>query len=77
MFASRFLEELRIQCPFLTQLPEVWQSALANAIQRICDTCGIVTREEFDIQVEMLASTQAKLAVLESRLKTLITPPVD
>ena len=41
-------------------------------MQKTCDKLGIVTREEFDIQVDMLARAQAKLAVLESRLATII-----
>jgi len=68
MFSSRFLEELQTQCPFLTKLPEAWQQALAVALQKTCDKLGLVTREEFDIQVNILSRTQAKIAVLESRL---------
>lgn len=68
MFSSRFLEELQTQCPFLKKLPEAWQQALAVALQKTFDKLGLVTREEFDLQVNILSRTQAKISVLESRL---------
>ena len=68
MFSSRFIEELRAQCPFLNELPETWQHALGAAIQKTCDKFGIVTQEEFDIQVDTLEKIRAKLAKIERQL---------
>ena len=69
MFSPRWMEELRAQCPFLTELPEAWQQAIATAIQKTCDKFGLVSREEFDIQVEILARTRAKIDAIAQRLE--------
>lgn len=37
----------------------------------------LVTREEFDIQAQVLAKTRAKLEALEQRLAALETPKTD
>ncbi|MBI1772884.1 MAG: accessory factor UbiK family protein [Burkholderiales bacterium] len=37
----------------------------------------LVTREEFDIQAQVLAKTRAKLEALEARVAALETPPKD
>lgn len=37
----------------------------------------LVTREEFDIQTQVLAKTRAKLEALEQRLAALETPKTD
>ncbi len=37
----------------------------------------LVTREEFDVQVAVLARTREKLEALEARLKDLQEPPPD
>ena len=50
-----------------------FKSLLQSAMGRM----DLVTREEFDVQVAVLARTREKLEALEARLRDLQEPPPD
>ena len=49
------------------ELEENFRAVLSSNLERF----DLVSRERFDIQADLLARTQSKLAALEKRLKTL------
>ena len=54
--------------PGAKQLPDEIKQHLRAELYRGLSQLDVVTREEFDIQVKVLAKTRAKLEQLESRL---------
>ncbi len=48
-----------------------------SLLQTGLEKMDLVTREEFDVQVAVLARTREKLEALEARLKDLQEPPPD
>jgi BMFP domain-containing protein YqiC len=50
---------------------------LKAALSAWLSKLDLVTREEFDVQAQVLARTREKLAELEARLARLETPPVE
>ncbi|HIQ39595.1 MAG TPA: accessory factor UbiK family protein [Sulfurivirga caldicuralii] len=57
--------------PDLGALPEDARSALKLALTRALRELDLVTREEFEVQQQVLAKTRQKLAALEARVAAL------
>lgn len=73
---SQRLQQLLQQTPFAS-LGEDMQQLLQARLQTMLTNMNLVTREEFDVQCEVLARTQAKLAELEQRLAALADAPAS
>lgn len=77
MMNAKFIDELNARIvSFLQQTPvaEVGQNLkvlLSSSLTRL----DLVTREEFDVQTQVLARTREKLASLEARVADLERPP--
>jgi ubiquinone biosynthesis accessory factor UbiK len=76
MLDSKQLEELaarlaRILPPGLKGLRAELEDNFRAVLRANLDRLELVSRERFDTQAELLARTQAKLAALEKRLKSL------
>lgn len=67
-FIKTFMEQLP---PSLQSLNEEVKIQLQQGLQRTVNKLSLVTREEFDIQTEVLAKTRAKLEQLEKTLENL------
>jgi BMFP domain-containing protein YqiC len=65
-FIKTFMEQLP---PGIQALNEEIKIQLQECLQRTLQKLSLVTREEFDIQTEVLAKTRAKLEQLEALLK--------
>ena len=66
---------------FITSLPpgiafvqEELEKALQAFFLQACTKWGLVTQQEFEIQMQVLAKTRLKLEELEKRLNTLQPP---
>lgn len=57
--------------PDIGALPEDARSALKLALTKALRDLDLVTREEFEIQQQVLAKTRQKLAALEARVAAL------
>lgn len=57
--------------PDLGALPEDARAALMLALTRALRELDLVTREEFEVQQQVLAKTRQKLAALEARVAAL------
>jgi len=55
----------------MTQLKEDFRKNLKSAVQAGLARMDLVTREEFDVQAELLARTRALLDAMEKRLAAL------
>lgn len=64
--ADEFLEKLP-----MPGIPEDMKLLMRSQLQSMLTNANLVTREEFDVQVEVLRRTQAQLAELEQRLAEL------
>jgi BMFP domain-containing protein YqiC len=76
MLESRQLEELagrlaRVLPPSLRGLRSELEDNFRAVLRANLDRLELVSRERFDVQAELLARTQARLAALEQRLKAL------
>lgn len=76
MFDPKKIDEMTKQ--FIESLPpglKTWQEAISahfhQYLQNAFNNLSLVSREEFDIQTEVLAKTRAKLEALEAKLKEL------
>lgn len=67
-FIKTFMEQLP---PSLQSLNEEIKIQLQQCLQRTVTKLSLVTREEFDIQTEVLSKTRAKLESLEKTLENL------
>ena len=56
--------------PGAKQLPEEIKQQVRISFNRVLADLDVVTREEFDIQVKVLAKTRAKLEALEKQLQS-------
>lgn len=65
-FVKNFMGQLP---PGLQALNEDLKLQLQQCLQKSLQKLSLVTREEFDIQTEVLARTRAKLEALEERLR--------
>lgn len=65
-FVKDFIEQLP---PGLQTLSDDLKSQLQQCLQKSLHKLSLVTREEFDIQTEVLAKTRAKLEQLEEMLR--------
>lgn len=65
-FVKTFMEQLP---PGLQSLNEEIKIQLQQCLQQTLSKLSLVTREEFDIQTEVLAKTRAKLDQLEQNLQ--------
>jgi BMFP domain-containing protein YqiC len=64
------VDELLQQSPF-AGINDDLKLLLQSQINSLLSKANLVTREEFDVQVEALRRTQAKLVELEDKLKQL------
>jgi len=76
MFDPRQLEEIaarlaRVLPPGLKGLRSELEDNFRAVLRANLDRLELVSRERFDIQAELLARTQTRLAALEKRLKAL------
>lgn len=62
-------EALSALPPGAKQLPEEIKQQVRISFNRVLADLDVVTREEFDIQVKVLAKTRAKLEALEKQLQ--------
>lgn len=68
--ASSFVKDFMGQLPpGLQTLSEDLKLQLQQCLQKSLQTLSLVTREEFDIQAEVLSKTRAKLEALEELLR--------
>lgn len=68
--ASEFVKNIMGQLPpNLQSLSDDMKQQLQQFLQKSLNALSLVTREEFDIQSEVLAKTRAKLEALEATLK--------
>ncbi len=65
-FIHSFMAELP---PSLQALNDEIKQQLEQCLQKTLHKLSLVTREEFDIQTEVLSKTRAKLEALEKTLK--------
>ncbi|WP_369985393.1 accessory factor UbiK family protein [Thalassolituus sp.] len=63
------IEELLQQSPFASLSSDL-KLALQAQLQSVITSANLVTREEFDVQAEVLRRTSARLAELEERVAT-------
>jgi ubiquinone biosynthesis accessory factor UbiK len=56
----------------LKQMPEDVRAHLKVGLTRSLEGLDVVSREEFDVQVKVLAKTRAKLEVLEREIEALV-----
>lgn len=75
-FGSAFLDDLAQRFakqlpPGLTALQEDFQKNLRSALQAAFSKMDLVTREEFDVQVAVLARTREKIEALEGQVARL------
>lgn len=61
------IEELLQQSPFASLSSDI-RLALQSQLQGFITSANLVTREEFDVQAEVLRRTNARLAEMEARL---------
>lgn len=61
------IEELLQQSPFASLSSDI-RLALQSQLQGLITSANLVTREEFEVQAEVLRRTNARLAELEARL---------
>ena len=61
--ADEFLEKLP-----MPGIPEDMKLLMRSQMQSMLTNANLVTREEFEVQLEVLRRTQAQLAELEQRL---------
>ncbi|KZZ50931.1 hypothetical protein A3759_03205 [Thalassolituus sp. HI0120] len=61
--ADEFLEKLP-----MPGIPEDMKLLMRSQLQSMLTNANLVTREEFEVQLEVLRRTQAQLAELEQRL---------
>jgi BMFP domain-containing protein YqiC len=61
------IEELLQQSPFASLSSDL-KLALQAQLQSVITSANLVTREEFDVQAEVLRRTSARLAELEERV---------
>jgi BMFP domain-containing protein YqiC len=64
------IEELLQQSPFASLSSDL-KLALQAQLQSVITSANLVTREEFDVQAEVLRRTSARLAELEERVARL------
>jgi BMFP domain-containing protein YqiC len=64
------IEELLQQSPFASLSSDL-KLALQAQLQSVITSANLVTREEFDVQAEVLRRTSARLAELEERVAKL------
>ena len=64
------IEELLQQSPFASLSSDL-KLALQGQLQSVISSANLVTREEFDVQSEVLRRTTARLAELEERVAKL------
>ncbi|MEC8524048.1 MAG: accessory factor UbiK family protein [Pseudomonadota bacterium] len=64
------IEELLQQSPFASLSSDL-KLALQAQLQSVITSANLVTREEFDVQAEVLRRTSARLAELEERIAKL------
>lgn len=76
MFSSKMAQDMAKQ--FVDSLPPAFKSLgtefetqLKNFLQQTFSKMNLVTREEFDIQTQVLAKTRAKLEKMEETLRQL------
>ncbi len=76
MFGSKILEEVsaKIGEPSPTARPKIWKKNVKAMLGSAFNKMDLVTREEFDIQQQVLIKTRTKLAELEARLAKLENP---
>ena len=53
------------------QIPEEFQTMLHSAMLEVFNKMELVTREEFDVQTQVLIRTREKLEALQKRLEEL------
>lgn len=77
MSNTRIIEDLSIKInEIVDKLPAAeWKHNLGALIKGALTKMELVSREEFDIQTEVLRKTREKLQVLEKRLAELEEPP--
>lgn len=76
MMETRHLEDLAAKLgqvipPSLKSLRHELEDNFRAVLRANLDKFDLVSRERFDLQADLLARTQAKLALLEKRLKAL------
>jgi len=59
--------------PGLSSLRQEMENHLEQFLQSCFNNMNLVTREELDIQVQVLAKTRAKLEALEEKLNQMTT----
>ena len=65
-FAESFVENLP---PALSGLRDIIHEHARQTAERVLDSMGLVSREEFDVQVMMLKKARERLDKLEALLK--------
>lgn len=70
---AKFIEDLNARIvSFLQQTPAVeLQAGIKTLVSSSLSRLDLVTREEFDVQAQVLARTREKLASLEARVAEL------
>lgn len=73
---AKFIEDLNARIvSFLQQTPAVeLQAGIKTLVSASLSRLDLVTREEFDVQAQVLARTREKLASLETRVAELERP---
>lgn len=61
---------LEIIPPQMGQAPEVLKSQIKSYLQNSLTELDLVTRDEFEVQKQVLAKTRAKLEELEKKLNS-------
>jgi len=70
--ADEFLEKMP-----MPGIPEDMKLLMRGQLQSMLTNANLVTREEFEVQVEVLRRTQEKLAELEAKLAELGSGKTD
>ncbi|QTS83608.1 accessory factor UbiK family protein [Coxiella endosymbiont of Amblyomma nuttalli] len=76
MFDPKYINDivnrlLELIPPGVKNLPKDLEKNFKSILQQSISKMDLVTREEFDIQVKMLARTRTKLEMLEEKLNEL------
>ena len=76
MIDARVFDELsqslgKLLSPGVAEMKEDFERNAKSAVQSALGNLDLVTREEFDVQTEVLRNTRAQLKALEARIEEL------
>ncbi len=81
MIDARVFDEIskslgKLLPPGVSDMKEDFERNAKSAVQSALGNLDLVTREEFDVQTEVLRNTRAQLKMLEARVREL-EPKID